>query len=140
MLLDRQVRIPLEEEHVVEDMVGAVDSRIDVAELQRHRLVYVAVITVVVYPRLVVGQAVGRGRERPQRVVGDVDEVHGALGGDFVARDHGRDRVTDEANLVAAERVLVVADRQDPVGNRERIPGQHEMHAVDRCRTSSCRC
>ena len=52
MLLDRQMRIPLEEEHVVEDVVGAVDGRVDVAELQRDRLVHVAVVAVVVDARL----------------------------------------------------------------------------------------
>ena len=33
MLLDRQVRVALEEEEVVEDVVGAGERRLDVAEL-----------------------------------------------------------------------------------------------------------
>ena len=58
VLLDRQVRVPLEEEHVLEDAVGAGERRVDVAELERHRLVDVAVVAVVVDARLGVREAV----------------------------------------------------------------------------------
>ena len=45
------------------------------------------------------------------------------VGGGLVARDHRGDRIADEAHLVAAERVLVLADRQDAVRDRE-APGR----------------
>ena len=131
VLLDRQVRIALEEEHIVEDMVGAGDRGVDVAELERHRLVDVAVVAVVVDARLGVREAVGGRREGAQRLVPDLDQVDREIGGRFVARDHGGDRIADEADLVAAQRVLVVADRQNAVRDRKRLAGQHQVHAVD---------
>ena len=75
VLFDRQVRVAFEEEHVVEHMVGAVDRLIDVAELERHGLMHVAVIAVFVNAGLVVGQAIRRRREGAQRFVVDVDQI-----------------------------------------------------------------
>ncbi len=112
-------------------MVGAGDRRVDVAELERHGLVHVSVVAVLVDARFVVREAVGGRRERPERLVHHVDEVDGAVGGRFVARDDGGDGIADETDFVAAQRVLVVADRQDPVRDRERVAGEHEVNAVD---------
>ena len=131
VLLDRQVRIPLEEEHIVEQMIGGGEGGVDVAELERHRLVDVAVIAVVVNARLVVREAVGRPREGAQRLVCDVDQVDREIGGGFVARDDGRHRIADEADLVAAQRMFVVAHRENAVGDRKRFPGQHQVNTVD---------
>ena len=131
VLLDRQVRAPLEEEHIVEHVVGGGDGAVDIPELERHRFVHVAVIAVVVDARLVVSEAVGRRRKGAQRLVAHLNQVDRVFGGDLVARDHGGDWITDEADLVAAEGVFVVADGQNAVGDRELLAGQHEVDTVD---------
>ena len=122
MLFEREVRVPFEEEHVVEHVLRAGDGRVHVAELQRDELVDVALVAVVVNARLGMGEAVFRRRDRAQQLVLDVDERDRLGGRDLVARDHGRDRIADEPHLVRTERVFVVAHRQDAVRDRKRSP------------------
>ena len=119
MLLDGQVRVPLKEEHVVEHVVRAGNRLIDIAELQRDGFVDVAEVAVVMNARLRIRQAVRGRRECSQRLVLDVDQPHGAFGGRLVARHDGRHGIADEPDLVLAERMFVVADRQDAVRNRK---------------------
>ena len=92
VLFDRQVRVAFEEEHVIEHMVRAVDRLIDVAELERHGFMHVAVIAVVVNAGLVEGQAIRRRRERAQRFVVDVDQIDRTIRGGLVAGDDGGHR------------------------------------------------
>ena len=105
VLLQRQVGVALEEEHVLEDLVGLGEARLDVAELQRHLLVDVALVAVVVDARLrdaqaSSGEAIGR-----QRLVVDLDQRRGPRRRSSSSRRDGRgDRVADEAHPVEAER------------------------------------
>ena len=89
----------------------------------------VAGVAVVVDARLGMGEAVFRRAERAQRLVLDVDEVERLERRQLVAGDHGGDRIADEAHAVDRQRVLVLADRQDAVRDREVLAGQHEVHA-----------
>ncbi len=129
VLLDRQVRAPLEEEHIVEHVVGAADGGIHVAELQGNRLVDVADVAVVVDAGLGVREAVVGAGVGAQRFVLHLDQVHGVGRRRLVTRDHGRHRVADEAHRLAAQRVLVVADRQHAIGDWKRLAGQYQVHA-----------
>ena len=56
VLLHGQVRVALEEEDVLADEVGLGERRLDVAELERHRLVDVGPVAVLVDAHLRVGQ------------------------------------------------------------------------------------
>jgi hypothetical protein len=129
VLLERQMRVPLEEEHVVEHVIGGGDCLVHVAELQRDDLVDIAFVAVVVNARLRMREAVLRRRERAERLVLDVDEIEGALGGGFVGGNDRGHRIADEAHEIRAERVFVVADGQHAVRDRERGAGEHEVHA-----------
>ena len=131
VLFDRQMGIALEEKHIVEDVIGAVDRLIDIAELERHGFVHVAVVAVVVNPRLGMGQAVGGRSEGAERFVLDVDQVDGKIRRGFVLRNDGRHGIADETDLVAAQGVLVVADRKNAVRNRKRLTGQDQVNTVD---------
>ena len=75
VLLDRQVRVALIEERVLEDAIRVGERLLDVAEAERHGLVDVAAIAVLVNPRLVVREAVVGIAERAQRLVLDVDQI-----------------------------------------------------------------
>jgi len=132
MLLDRQMRVALVEEGVFEDAVGAGERPLDVAEPQRHGLVDVSGIAVLVDARLRVREAFFGIVERAQRLVLDVDEVERFERGQLVARDHRGDRVADEAYAADRERVLVLAHREDAVGNGEVGAGQHQVDAGTR--------
>ena len=129
VLLDRQVRIALIEERVFEHVVGARERGVDVAERERHDLVDIPRVTVLVHARVVVRQALQRVGERAQRLILDIDQIEGFERRQFVARDHRRNRVAHEADAVGGERVLVLADRQDAVGDWKIAAGEHQVHA-----------
>ena len=61
--------------------------------------------------------------------IGDVDQVERSVGGLFVDRGHGRDRVADITDFFDAQRLLVLADRQDAVLDRQVAPSDHAEHA-----------
>ena len=129
MLLDRQVRIALIEERVLEHLVCIGERASDVSEFERDELVDVAAIAVLVDARVVVLQAVFGRRERPQRFVLDVDQIERFERSQLVACDDGSDRIADEANAIDGERVLVLAHGEDAVRNREVAAVQDEEHA-----------
>ncbi len=129
VLLDRQMRVALVEERVVEHVVGRGECRVDVAELERHELVDVPRVAVLVDARLGVREAVVRARERAQRLVLDVDQVERLERRQLVARDHRGDRIADEADAIDGERMLVLAHRQDAVCDWKIASGQREEDA-----------
>ena len=129
VLLDRQVRVALVEERVLEDAVGVGERLLDVAEPQRHDLVDVADVAVLVDARLGVGEAVLRIAEGPQRLVVDVDQIERLERRQLVAGDHRGDRIADKAHAIDGERVLVLADREDAVRDGEVAARQHEVDA-----------
>ena len=129
VLLDRQMRVAFVEEGVLEHVIGRRQRGLHIAEAERDELVDVPGVAVVVDAGRVVPKAIVRTAERPQRLVVDGDQIQRLEGGQFVARNHGRDRVADESHAVDGERVLVLADRQDAVRNRKVGAGEHEMDA-----------
>jgi hypothetical protein len=64
VLLDRQMRVAFEEEHVLEHVVGALERLFDVAERERLQPVDVALLAVVVDARLRRGRAPLRASDR----------------------------------------------------------------------------
>jgi hypothetical protein len=129
VLLDREVRVPLVEEDVLEDAVGDGERALHVAELERDALVDVALVAVVVNPRLGKGERLERIGDGRERLVVDGDQVERGGGFLLARRDHRRDRIADKPHLVPAERVFVLRDRQDPVRDREVRARQDELHA-----------
>jgi hypothetical protein len=91
----------------------------------------IAFVAVVVDPRLRALQAVFGLGKRVEHVVLDVNQIQGRGGGLFVAGDDGGHWIADEAHALAAQRMLVLAHRQNPVGDREVVTGEHQMHAVE---------
>ena len=69
VLLHGQVRIALEEEHVLAHEVRLGERRLHVAELQRHRLVDVRPVAVLVDAHLRMGQRVLDRHQRAERLV-----------------------------------------------------------------------
>jgi hypothetical protein len=135
VLLDRQVGVALIEEGVLEHAIRVGERLLDVAEAQRHGLVNVAGVAVLANARFGVGEAVLRIGERAERLVFHVDIVEGFERRQFVARDDGSDRITDETDAIHRERVLVLADGENAVRDGEVPPGQNQQHARTRKRT-----
>ena len=131
VLLHRQVRVAFEEEEVLAHDVRRGEALFHVAELEVDELVEVTRVAVVVDARLGVGERVHRRADFGQQLVLDVDQVErrrrGLLGGRG-DRGHG---IADEAHLVHAQGVLVLADGEDPERDREVLPGEHRLHTVE---------
>ena len=129
VLLDREMGVALEEEEILEDVVGPGERLPDVAELERLEAMDVPPLAVVVDPRLGAGERLlGRGDGRERRVL-HVDQVERLERRQLVLRDHRRDRVADIADVLGRERIFVLRHREDAEGDREVLAGQHELHA-----------
>jgi hypothetical protein len=119
VLLDRQVRVALEEEHVLEHVVSAGDRLVHIAERVRLQAVDVPLLAVVVDARLGHGERfLGRGNRREQLVL-HVDQVERLGRGLLVPGDHRCDRVADIAHRARRKGMLVLRDRQDAERDRE---------------------
>ena len=132
VLLDRQVGVALIEEGVLEYAIRIGERLLDVAEAQRHGLVNVAGVAVLVNARFGVCKAFLRIGKRAERLVFHVDIVERFERRQLVARDDGGDRIADEADAIHRERVLVLADGKNAVRDREVPPGQNQQHARTR--------
>ena len=132
MLLDREMRVALEEEQVLENVVRPAKSFVDVAELERLQPVDVAALAVVVDARALGRERLFRRRDRRERPVLHVDQVERFERGELVLRDNRRHRVADVAHAVRGERVFVLRHRQDAERDRELLPCQDQMHAWHR--------
>src|SRR5215469_318513 len=112
VLFHRQVRIALIEEKIFTYDVRIVESFFDVAELERDLLMDVAAFAVIVDARLACGERLRDGRNCLKPLIVDLDQIHRLERGVFVDCRNRRDRVSYKADLVYAERVLVLAHRQ----------------------------
>ncbi len=130
VLLHRQVRVSLEEENVLADVVGARETTVDVAELEGHELVDV-VRAAVVLDALVPGrpERVLDRHHRLEDVVLDPDRVAGGGGRLLVSRGDGGDGVADVPDLLVLEGALVLRHRQDPELDRKVLTGDHGLDA-----------
>ena len=130
MLLHGQVRVALEEEDVLSDVVGLRETSVHVAELEGHELVDV------VRPSVVLDALALRcakrfldRHDRLEHLVLDSYRIARSGRGFLVRRRHRCDRVTDIAHLLVLERALVLGDRQDAELDRQVGAGDHGLHA-----------
>ena len=134
VLLHRQVSIALEVHDVLEDLIRFFEASIDIAELHRQLLVQVALIAVLMDAGLRSGNRLLDRRNRLQRLVLDLHcqcrLVRLVLG----ESGHRHHRISDKSNLVDAECMLILADRQDTERVGHRIPGQEAHHPWHRTR------
>ena len=134
VLLHRQMGVAFVEESVFANQIGFGKAFFNVAEFQRDFLVDVAAVAVFVNARLVDHHRFFDRRDGVERFVFDFDQVHRIEGDVFINRRDRGDRIADEANLVDAERVFVLADGQNAVGNRQVFAGDNCEHAGQRQR------
>ncbi len=125
VLLDRKMRASLIEKRVLEDFVGLGEAGIDVAKFQRHALVNVSLLAVVVNARRGRGESFFRVGNGGEDFVFDVNEMQSFGRDEFFARDDGGDRISDVAHMIDAKCLLVLTDRQDSVFNRQILSGEN---------------
>ncbi len=129
VLLHRKMRAPLVEERVLEHDVRFRQRGVDVAELHRHGLVDVVSVAVEMDARVLGVEGVLDRGDGIELGVLDDDRAARPLRGLLVDRGDGRNGIADEADLVEAERVLVLADGQDAIGDRQVAPHQNGRDA-----------
>ncbi len=130
VLLHGQVRVALEEEDVLAHEGGGREGGLHVAELERHVLVDVGPVPVLVDAHLGVGERLLDRHQGAQRLVVDLDQLRGALGRLLVHRRHRGQRVAHHADLGAAERLLVLRHGEDAeLHGRKVVPRDDRVHA-----------
>ena len=129
VLLQRQVRVPLVEEHVLEHAVGSGERRLDISKGKVRQPVDVRPFAVVVDAGLGRLQRLLRGGDRGEGPVGHADQGERVRGLALARRDHCGDRIADVADLVPAQGVLVLAHRHDAVGDGEVRAREHQVDA-----------
>src|SRR5216117_313321 len=102
------MRVALEEEHVLADQIRPRERRLDVAELERDVLVDVGTVAVLVDADLGMGERLLDRHERAQGLVLHVDQAARALRRLLVHRGDGGYGVAHHADLLGAERLLVL--------------------------------
>ena len=102
MLLDWQVRIALIEEGVFEHPIRLCERLLDITELQRHVLVNIAVVAVFVNARLGVIEPLFRSAIVRSVSYSTSIRFERFESRHLVARNHGGDRISDEAHAIDA--------------------------------------
>ena len=132
------MRVALEEEDVLPNVVRARQSTIDVAKLERDELVDV-VGAAVILDALVLRRR-QRGLDRHHRfeaLVCDHDRVTRGGRDLLLGRGDRRDRVADVAHFLVLEGALVLRHRQDAELDRQVRAGDHGLDAGDPARGGS---
>src|SRR3954447_25537843 len=95
MLLDRQVRVALVKEEVLEDVIGGVDRLRDLirpaGELERLQAMDIPELAVRMNPGLGILKSLFRRRNRAKNAVFDLDQVKGFGRGLLILRHYRRD-------------------------------------------------
>ncbi len=139
VLFHGEVGVALVEEEVLPYQIGPLEPFLELTKLQVYQLVPVPFVGVFVQ----LGRRHRRGgvhrRNHRERFVGDVDQPAGRQCRLLVDGRHGGDRVADEPHDIGTEGVLVLADREDPEGNRQIGTGDDRLHPRQRQRPRRCR-
>src|SRR4030095_8267004 len=101
----------------------------EISKLQRHLLVDVAAVTVVVDARLIDQYRFFDRRDCVERFVLNLDQIHGIEGDVFIDSCHGRDGIADETYFVDAKSVFVLTNREDAIWNRQILTRDNSKNA-----------
>ena len=129
VLLDREMRIPLEEKSVLKDFVGFGKPFFYIAKLQAHQLMNVPFFAIFVDSWLGSQESFLGIRDRRQDLIIDIDQVQRFKCCQLLAGDDGSDRISHMPHAVDTKGLLVLADGKNPVLDREVFPGEHEIHS-----------
>jgi len=138
VLFHREVRVALEEEDILADVVGLGEAFVDIPELESGEPVDVP------RTRVVMDRLVRRRQKRLldrldhlERLVLDADRAAGCQRGLLVHRRDRRHRVAHEADLLVLQSPLILGRRHDAVLRREIIAGDHRRDpGHGRCATA----
>ena len=125
MLLHRQVCVAFVEESIFANQIGFSEPFVHLAEFQRDFLVNVTAIPVLVNARLINHHSFFNRRDCLERLVLDFNQIHRVKSDIFIDCCDRGDRIADEAHLVDAERMFILADRKNAVGNRQVFTGDN---------------
>src|SRR5258705_1355191 len=137
VLLHGQVRVAFIEESILANQVCLGKTFFDVAEFQRDFLVHVARIAVVVNPGFIDKHGFFNCRDRVERFIFNLDQIHRIESDIFIDGRHSRDRVANETNLLNTECMFILTDRQNAVRNWQ-IPSSDNCDYPGQCRRSGC--
>src|SRR6185436_5171394 len=134
VLLHRQMRVAFIKESVFANQVGLSESFIQIAKFQRHFLMHISTIAIFVNAWLLDHETFFDRSDGLQRPILDFNQIHGVEGDVFINGGDGGNGITNETYLVDAERMLVLTDRQNAVGNRKIFAGNNRDYTWQRQR------
>jgi len=129
VLLDGEMRVALIKESVFKDFVGFGEALIDVAEFQGDAFMDVAFIAVIVNARRRSGQSLLWIGDSGQQFVFDFDQVQSLKCDQLFASDYGGDGITNMADVINAQGLLILTDRKDSVFDGEIFAGEDKVDA-----------
>jgi len=129
VLLERHVRRAFVEEEVLAHVVGLREAGVHVAEVEPGHAIDLWPLALAVDERPVGGERLGDRHHRRQLLVLDLDQRQRALGGLVVDRGYGGDRLAHVAHLLQRQRVLVLADGEDAVGDGQMLASEDGVDA-----------
>ncbi len=129
MLLECEVSVALVEECVFQKTLGRLEAGRRVAEGERHRLVDVALLAVLVDAWLGGVERLLYAGDGGEGLVVDDHRQRRFVSLLLAGRRHGDNRIADVADGVEGERVFVLRHRQNAVGLRQVAAAQKAKHA-----------
>src|SRR6266404_5163437 len=129
VLLDRQMRVALIEESVLEDLVGFRESLIHVAEFERDTFVDVAFVAVIVNARSRSCEGFFGVGDRCEDFVLHLNQIESFKRDQLFAGDYRGHWIADMADAVEAKRLFVLADRKNAIFDGEIFASEYEVDA-----------
>ena len=118
--------VAFEEDDILPAVCRRTHRRLGVAKLQGNRFVDVGTA---VNGLLATRDGVRDRHEAGQGVELYLDQVERVIGDPLVGRGDGGDRIADVAHLLASQRLLILADRENAEFDRQVISGEDGEHA-----------
>ena len=120
------------EESVFTNQIGFRESFVDLAEFQAYFLMHVAAVAIFMNARLVNHHAFFNRRDRLQRFVFDLNQIHRVECNILIDGRNSRHRVADKAHLVDTQRVFILTNRKNTVWDRQVFSRNDGYHAGKR--------
>ena len=113
------------EENIFANEIGFGESFVGLAQFRRDFLLNVTAVAVLVNARLINHHSFFNRRDCLERLVHDFNQIHRVKSDVLIDCCDCRDRIADEAHLVEAECMSILANRKNAVGNRQVFTGDN---------------